>query len=84
MTCPVVFAIICIHFVHIGYSVVEGQIYNDYRTIYGYSAIDYVCSNSSYNLEECNFIFEYDNSICQTHDYDAYLTCVTGMNFSVL
>ena len=39
-----------------------------------YSAVDFMCSNDAYYLDECNFRAT-NESVCQSHQYDAYLTC---------
>ena len=60
-----------------GYSSITAQP-NDYYTTYSPSAVDFACDSYSYYLSDCSFIATY-NSTCQSHQYDAYLTCVTGM-----
>ena len=49
----------------------------DYTT-YDPSAVDFDCGNYSYYLSDCSFSPTYD-SVCQSHQYDAYITCTTGM-----
>ena len=54
---------------------------NYYYTTYNLSAVDFVCSNYSYSLSDCNFTATSDYS-CQSHVYDAYLTCAIGMGYT--
>ena len=54
---------------------------NSYYTTYNLSAVDFVCSNYSYYLSDCSFTATSDYS-CQSHDYDAYLTCAIGMGYT--
>ena len=54
---------------------------NYYYTTFNPSAIGFVCRNYSYTLSDCSFTPTYD-SVCQSHQYDAYLTCTIGMNYT--
>ena len=52
---------------------------NGYYTTCEYSAVDFVCNNTAYNLSDCYFNVASDY-VCQSHEYDAYLTCTVGEN----
>ena len=56
---------------------------NDHYTTFEYTAIDFMCSDSSYYLSGCNFTITSD-SVCQSHQYDAYLICMIGMKYIYL
>ena len=52
----------------------------DYTT-FSPSAVYFACDSYSYYLSECSFSPAY-TSVCQSHQYDAYLTCTIGMNYT--
>ena len=72
---------ICWYLSLTGYASIITAQPNYYYTTYDPSAINFVCNNSSYSLSDCNFTTTYD-SVCQSHQYDAYLTCTIGMSYT--
>ena len=66
---------------HAGYvSNITARTNYDYTT-YDPSAVDFECGNYSYYLSDCSFTAT-SNYSCQSHQYDAYLTCTIGMNLN--
>ena len=71
----------CVCFPLTGYASNIIALSNNYYTTYDPSAIAFVCSNDSYTLSDCSFTPTYD-SVCQSHQYDAYLICIIGMSYT--
>ena len=55
---------------------------NSFYTTYEYSAVNFSCSDYySYSVSDCSFATTSDY-VCQSHQYDAYLTCAIGMSYT--